>query len=96
MATPLELIRITVVFLLWFVSNTYGFIAYVMWLGVFLLPLRVLWPAAYWSAETFIFKGLSAFVPMWLSTGQYGGECNMKLGKTGTCIHVTVCRYDVW
>lgn len=66
-----KVVRIAVLFVFFWVTNLIGAIGYFTWM-LLLLPLRLFWPAAYWSAEVFVFKGLNSFVVMWLTPGQYG------------------------
>ena len=73
MGSGLDYVRYLCNFCYFFVTNVYGFFAYVMWMTV-LLPLRFTIPDVYWAIEEYIFKGLITFVVMWTMTSKYGGR----------------------
>lgn len=53
------------------VSTLYAVCAYLLWCGVFLLPLRFTCSSLYWSMEAVLFRFLQSLVAHWMQTAGY-------------------------
>ena len=65
------------------VSTLYAVCAYLLWCGVFLLPLRFLCSDLYWPMEAVLFRFLQSLVAHWMQTAGYTGR-----QLHSTCAHI--------
>lgn len=73
------------------VSTFYAVCAYLLWCGIFLLPLRFTCSAFYWSMEAVLFRFLQSLVSHWMLTAGYTGRSNTCALLTHYCLMALKC-----